>query len=550
MVILETEHKQLNKIIGRKLEIKELEEILFSLGYELESAEGDKLRIDITTERPDLLSTYGLGRALRAYLGNKNDEIKINKSNYKVNVKQPAKEWMNTAAAVVKGLKLDDEKIREIIRVQEKIGGTFLRNRKKGAIGVYPLEKIKFPITFTAEKPEKIKFRPLEYQKEINGKEILEKHATGMKYKHLLEKWEKYPIFTDSKNKILSMPPIINSHELGRVDEKTTEVFVEVSGRELKTIDMALNVMISALVGIGGKIYSVEVNYGNKKITTPEFKGEKRTIKTEYVNKIIGTELKTNEVKKLLEKMNHKVVRSNPNSLTIITDPLRTDIWHDIDIVDDIARAYGFNNLELRMKNVESTGETTRSVKVKEEISKLLIGLGYQECFTLMLTNNETQFEKMNIKEPGYVKLGTTVEQGINMIRQWLLPELIRVLENNRSAEYPQKIFEISHTTVIDNTKDVGCRDVLKLSIVNCHANANFTEMKQVLDYLFNVLGIQYELNEVEHESFIKGRNAKIKHHNEYIGNFGEINPKVLENFGIEMPCTGLEINLTELFRL
>ena len=202
------------------------------------------------------------------------------------------------------------------------------------------------------------------------------------------------------------------------------------------------------------------------------------------------------------------------------------------------------------MKNVESTGETTRSVKVKEEISKLLIGLGYQECFTLMLTNKETQFEKMNIKEPGYVKLGTTVEQGINMIRQWLLPELIRVLENNRSAEYPQKIFEISHTTVIDNTKDVGCRDVLKLSIVNCHSNVNFTEMKQVLDYLFNTLGIQYELTEVEHESFIKGRNAKIKHNNEYIGNFGEINPKVLENFGIEMPCTGLEINLTELFRL
>ena len=90
----------------------------------------------------------------------------------------------------------------------------------------------------------------------------------------------------------------------------------------------------------------------------------------------------------------------------------------------------------------------------------------------------------------------------------------------------------------------------MKLSIVNCHANANFTEMKQVLDYLFNALGIKYELTEVEHETFIKGRNAKIKVENEHVGNFGEINPKVLENFGIEMPCTGLEINLSELFKL
>ena len=549
MVILETEHKQLNKILGRKLEIKELEEILFSLGYELENVEGDKLRIDITAERPDLLSTYGLGRLLRSYLGNKNEEIKINKSNYKLNVKQPAKEWTNTAAAVVKGLKLDDQKIREIIRVQEKIGSTFLRNRKKGAIGIYPLEKIKFPITFTAEKPEQIKFRPLEYNKEINGREILEKHPTGMKYKHLLERWEKYPLFKDSNNKILSMPPIINSHELGRVDERTTEVFVEVSGKDIQTIRMALNVMVSALAGIGGKIYSVEIDNGNK-IITPEFTGEKRTIEVGYVNKILGTSLKTNEVKKLLEKMNHKVVKTNTDSLILIVDPLRSDIWHDIDIADDIARTYGFNNLELRMKNVESVGETTRSVKVKDEISKLLTGLGYQECFTLMLTNNETQFEKMNIKEPGYVKLGTTVEQGINMMRQWLLPELMKSLENNRSAEYPQKLFEISHTTVIDNTKDVGCKDILKLCIVNCHGNAIFTEMKQVLDYLFNALGIKYELTEVEHETFIKGRNAKIKVENEHVGNFGEINPKVLENFGIEMPCTGLEINLSELFKL
>src|SRR3989344_7570420 len=162
MVVLETSHSVLNKLVGKKLSVKELEEYLFNLGYELEDASGDNLRIDITAERPDLLSTQGLSRALRSYLGLKNEDYKIYKSNDKVIVKNTAKEWPLVLACVVKGLKFDDENIREVIRIQEKLGATFLRNRKKGGLGLYPLDKIKFPVTYTSEEPGKIRFKPLE----------------------------------------------------------------------------------------------------------------------------------------------------------------------------------------------------------------------------------------------------------------------------------------------------------------------------------------------------------------------------------------------------
>src|SRR3989339_373987 len=164
MVVLDTSYKYLTKLLGRKVDKKELEDTLFEMGLELESSEGDSLRIEITPDRPDLISTQGLVRALRAYMN-----IKLGmpvyiakKSDVKVIVKPSVKNVRPyTVAAVVKNLEFDDEKIKELIWIQEKLHATFARNRKKAAIGIYPLKAISPPITFSAEDPDKIKFVPL-----------------------------------------------------------------------------------------------------------------------------------------------------------------------------------------------------------------------------------------------------------------------------------------------------------------------------------------------------------------------------------------------------
>lgn len=550
MVMLETEHSALNKILGKKLSIEELKDILFNLGFELEDVQGDNLKIDITTERPDLLSTYGLGRTLRAYLGHKNNSYKIPKSEEKLKIHNAAKEWPYAAACLVKGLKFDNEKIKEVIRIQEKLGDTFLRNRKKGGIGVYPLDKIKFPVKFTAETPEKIRFVPLESKKVMNGHQILEEHQTGRKYKHIAKAWKRFPVFIDANENIMSMPPIINSHDLGKIDEKTKDVFVEVTGKDLKTVNMALQVLVAALIDMGGKAYSIDMVYGNKIITSPSFKEEKRILKVNEVNKILGLELKAGEVEKLLKKMNYKVISRNQKELKILIDSTRTDIWHDVDVIDDIARAYGFNNFKINFKHVDSIGETTPSVKIKEEISSLMLGLGYQEAFTLVLTDKDDQFRKMNIEEFKYMSLGKSIEQSINMTRVWLLPELMKCLKNNRSVEYPQKIFEINYVIVPDENKDVKCKDILRIAVAISNSSASFTEIKQILEHIMNLLGINYEIRETEHGSFIRGRCGRISVQGKDIAYIGELHPQVLENYELEMPVAALEINLTELFEI
>src|SRR5574344_929892 len=103
------------------------------------------------------------------------------------------------------------------------------------------MEKINFPIFFVAKKPEDIKFIPLGETKELNGKEILKETDTGKAYASLLESKDKFPIFLDNSGKILSMPPVINSEETGKVTENTKEVFIECSGFDRNRLNQILD---------------------------------------------------------------------------------------------------------------------------------------------------------------------------------------------------------------------------------------------------------------------------------------------------------------------
>ena len=74
--------------------------------------------------------------------------------------------------------------------------------------------------------------------------------------------------------------------------------------------------------------------------------------------------------------------------------------------------------------------------------------------------------------------------------------------------------------------------------------------MKQVLNYILKMLNLDYSIEEVEHDSFISGRVGRVIVNDKKVAFIGEINPKVLENFEIEMPVAALELNLTELFKI
>ncbi|MGM5482280.1 MAG: hypothetical protein ACQESF_02350, partial [Nanobdellota archaeon] len=273
----------------------------------------------------------------------------------------------------------------------------------------------------------------------------------------------------------------------------------------------------------------------------------KRTITPQFIEKMTGLNLSAKECAGLLERMMYKIENTKEKNVEFFVPPIRTDIWHDVDIADDIARAYGVNNIEYELPLVATEGGLLKISRVRETITDLLLGLGFQESFTLSLTDKNDQFKRMNLEQSEHIKLGNTAEQSVNMVRTWLLPELLKVLNHNRHVQFPQKIFEINNSVVPDKTKDVLCRDELRLSVLIQDKQTGFTPIKQTVEYILDSLDIEYEFKEKDHPSFIEGRCASLWVEDKEIGVIGEIHPQVLDNWGLEFPAAGAEIHIDSL---
>ena len=545
MALITLNRKIFEKEIG-KLDEK-MQERIAMFGTPLEKFNDENIEIEIFPNRPDLLSYQGFKRSFLSFLekkpGMKKYEINKPEKDYQVTIDSSAKEVRPyTACAIVKDLKLDDEKIKELIEIQEKLHITLGRKRKKIAIGIYPLEKIKLPITLKALEPDYIKFIPLESDKEMSGLQILQKHPTGKEYAHLLAGKSKFPIFVDAENKVLSMPPIINSQLTGKVTEETKEVFIECSGFDFKVLKKCLNILVLVFAEMGGKIYEMELKGAPEKIS-PSLESEKMKISLENTNKLLGIKIEEKKLKQLLENMGHNY---NPKTKEAEIGPWRTDILHEVDLIEDIAIAYGYENLVPEIPNISTIGEEDSDEIIKRKIAEILTGLNTLEVSNYHLTNKEYQFEKMGIQEKQekeFVELENSKTE-YNILRKDLSSLLLRNLSENVDSEYPQRIFEIG--TIFELKKEIEEKEKLAIAITP----GNFTELKQILMYLFKSLDIKIELKEsdISPLHLIDGRTASIIFEGKEIGIIGEVHPKILKNWKIKMPVAILEIELKEVF--
>ena len=290
------------KALG-KISDEQLKERIAMLGTDLDTLSKEGIIVEVFPNRPDMLAEYGFIRALRSFLGlEKGARVyKTKPSGEKVFVKKSVRKVRPyTVCAIVSGLKLDEEKILQIIQLQEKLHGTHCRNRKKGAIGVYPSEKIKYPIEYFAAPPKDVKFIPLGETKEMDGLQILSRHPTGREYGHLLEGKKVFPFFRDAKGQILSMPPVINSEFTGKVDCNTREVFIECSGFDLSFLRQLLNILVCELVDMGGHVSTMDVVYPDGKVVTPDLSLRKMKLDEKYVTGLLGEKV---DIKKNLGKM-------------------------------------------------------------------------------------------------------------------------------------------------------------------------------------------------------------------------------------------------------
>jgi len=302
--------------------------------------------------------------------------------------------------------------------------------------------------------------------------------------------------------------------------------------------------IVCALYEMGGKIYSMDLLYAGKKYITPNLKPEEMRVDISYINKQLGLSLKESEIKKLFERMGYEYTNKK-----VLIPAYRADIIHQVDLSEDVAIAYGYENFKAVIPHVATTAEENKFEIFKSKIAHLLVGLNFLETNTYNLTNEELQCKKMNT-EISLISLANSISSDYNILRAWVIPSMVEVLSNNKHHEYPQKIFTIGTVFKKNSKFETNIEENERLAVTIASEKTDYTEIRQIIDYIFKNIDIKYDVNEADHSSFIPGRVARISVKGKNLAYVGEINPKVLQNWELENPVTAFELNLTELFEI
>jgi phenylalanyl-tRNA synthetase beta chain len=545
MPTISVSYSDLCNLLGRRVSLATLSKRLPMIGIEVNEIIGDELRLEIFHNRPDLLSAEGVARMLKGVLG-----IEVGLPTYKlfnsgitVQVDPSTKAVRPyVVGGVVEGVKLTDASISQLMQIQDKLHETLGRNRRKVAIGIHDLAKVRPPFRYTTVLPEGIKFTPLDMDRELTPAQILKEHPKGVQYGHLLQNFPRYPLIIDSKDEVLSMPPIING-ELTRVTEKTERLFIDVTGTDAMALEQALTILMTGFAERGFKLGSISIKYPNRRVRVPQLKVARYRLSIRTANETIGLNLKAGEVASIMKRMRFGVSGTKGDIMTVLVPPYRTDIMHEVDLIEDLAIGYGYDRLKPTLPNVATVGERQEIEVLSDKVRRVLTGLGFMEVMTFTLTNSRTNFELMRTSGEA-ATIANPISEEYTILRTWLLPCLMAVLRANKRHPLPQRVFEVGDVVLLEEGAETGAINVRRVAAAVIGDEGNLTYVKAVAEALMRELGIAWEVRPMDHPSFLEGRAAELIIAGRRLGMVGELHPEVILGFELEHPVAAFELDL------
>lgn len=555
--------KDLEVLLGQTVDLEKLPGQLYLVKGELKDYDesAGEIKVELNdTNRPDLWSVEGLARQIRIHRQKKPIPYPFYTTKKKpAGVVEVAKKIRAVrpyiGACIAKGLKIDEETLVQLIQVQEKLSESFGRKRRLVSIGLYRLKPIKFPIYYKTVRPQSTRFVPLGFEESLSLKEILDKHPKGIAYRETIGSATEYPLLVDSEGKVLSFPPIINSKAIGEVRVGDRDLFIEVTGTDLRMVVLTVNILAANLFDRGAEIQPVEIKYPystkfGRKITMPMPIAGSLTVRPEDFLEALGETVSLKDAASTLVRYGYSA-RTKGKKLEVSVPPFRDDLLHPIDVVEDYAISRGYDSFEPRMPSEFSIGGLTPIERFSDRVRDSMVGMGFQETLSNILADRVDFRKKMRLTDAEgqekIVAVANVMSQTYSILRDAIVPALLRVESTSSKSFYPHRIFEVGETARIDPDSPEGTRTDLHLGAFIAHPGSNFSEMHSVLDLLMYYIEKEYSLVPVVHPSYLAGRVGRIHCGGHDLGLIGEIHPEVLENWHITMPCSAFELRLDSL---
>jgi phenylalanyl-tRNA synthetase beta chain len=580
---------------------EELKSDLFGLGLEFEGETDDGLlQFEFGPDRLDRLSVEGVARSLRYHYGDDRG-VRVPDTNdpdftFVVDGDVPD-ERPYVTGAVVRGVDLDDAALESLIQLQEKLHATMGRKRAKGAIGIHDLVAIKGDtlseeseaprtsevasgqrsrasdgnsITYTGIAPDGDTFVPLDSDRELTPEEVLNEHATGRTYADLVADYDRYPAIYDELG-LFSFPPVINGRRT-EVSTDSRDLLIELTGTDQWTIDRMCAIICYALSARGATIEEVTVEYaggtdaGGRTLRRPDFEVRTKSVTHDRIETMLGVDLDERAVIDLFERSGLDAVVASEDGDAAATDesadtaydvsipPYRVDVLHPLDLVDDVGRAYGFDELEPRYPDIGTVGGRHERSRLEAATRDVLTGLGFEDLLNFHMTAEGEVYDRMHVA-PGTDVLGggdpveitEPYSADYTILRPWALPSLVMVLENNTHRAYPQDLAEVGLVAERDDAVNTRVAESRHVAGVLARTDATYEDAKARLQAICRSFGVELATPPSEHPSFMDGRTASVVIDGERVGVVGELHPAILVEHDLELPVAGFEFELEAL---
>ncbi|XP_072386014.1 phenylalanine--tRNA ligase beta subunit isoform X2 [Diabrotica undecimpunctata] len=526
-------------------------------------------RIDIPANRYDLLCLEGLVQGILVFQGKvsppkfratKPAEGSLEKLIIKPNT---AKIRPYAVSAILRNITFDKERYNSFIELQDKLHHNICRKRSLVAIGTHDYDTIKGPFIYDAKPPKDIRFVPLNQEKEFSAEELMilySTHAQLKQYLPIIKDSPVYPVITDSNGVVLSLPPIINGDH-SKITLNTKNVFIECTATDLTKAKVVLDTIVCMFSQYCSDSHSIEycevINPDGTSALYPELEYRSENVSVKKSNKKIGINESPENIVHLLSKMCLTTELTNNSDIVKVTiPPTRHDVLHACDIYEDIAIAYGYNNIKRTFPKTNTVGQQFSINKLTDLLRYPIAEAGFTEALTFTLCSREDISTKLgiaSIDSVPAVHISNPKTLEFQVCRTTLLPGILKTIAANKKMPLPLKIFEIADVVVRDVDTEVGARNERRICAVNCNTNAGFEVVHGLLDRIMLLLevpwsrkknSVGYYLQAANHPSYFPGRSANIICHGTSIGKIGVLHPDVLTKFELTNPCSALEINI------
>ena len=338
-----------------------------------------------------------------------------------------------------------------------------------------------------------------------------------------------------------------------RATSKKLGLRTEASGRYEKGIDTnlaeeAVNraAQLIEMLGCGTVDKGVVDVYKVK----PEMK--KLIVNPQRINKLLGVDVPMDQFIGILESLEFKCNLVSSDKLEIEVPSFRLDMEQEADVLEEIARIYGFENIpSAQLEGNATAGVKTPKQKFMDKVKNTATSIGLNEILTYSFVSprgvDKIQLPENDPKR-NFVTLINPLGEETSVMRTTMMPSMLDVLYTNISRKVDRAYaFECGHTFTPQNGLP---KEHNHICIGMYGKDVDFFSLKGSIETIAKNVGFEnYEIiPEKNNSTFHPGRCAKIEYNGMYVGTFGELHPDVIENYGLGQRVYIAELDLDIIF--